>query len=61
MDDVDIGFFVPAADVVNLAWFAGFQNAADGAAVVAYIQPVSYLHAIAINRQRFASQRVDNH
>ena len=60
-DDVDVGFFVPAADVVDLARFAGFQYAPDSAAVVAYIQPVSYLHAIAINRQRFASQRVDNH
>ena len=59
--DFDVGLFVPAADVVDLAELASFQHAADGAAVVLHIQPVAHLHAVAVNRQRFAGQCVDDH
>ena len=59
--DVDIGLFVPAADVVGFTQLAGLQYAADGAAVVLDVEPVTHLHAIAVNRQRLAGQGVDDH
>ena len=51
VDDVDVGFFVPAADVVDLADFARFQYAANGAAMVFDIEPVTDLLSIAIHWQ----------
>ncbi|MNC54497.1 hypothetical protein D3C75_1039830 [compost metagenome] len=34
VDDVEVGHFVPAADVVHLTHLPCFQHTADGAAVV---------------------------
>ena len=48
-DDVEVGLFVPAADVVDLADLAGFQHAADGAAVVLDVEPVTDLLAVAVD------------
>ena len=61
VDDLDVGLFVPAAHVVGLAQAPGFEHAADGAAVVAHVQPVAHLHAVAVHRQVFACQGVDDH
>ena len=61
LDDFDIGFFVPAADVVGFTQLAGFEYAADGAAMIRDVEPVTHLHAVAIDRQRLASQGVDDH
>ena len=58
MDDVEVGFFVPAADVVDLAHPARFEDAADGAAVVFHIEPVADLLAVAVDGQRLAGQRI---
>ena len=57
----DVGLFVPTAHVVGLAQAASFQYAADGTAVVFHVQPVTHLHAIAINGQGLTGQGVDNH
>ena len=59
--DLEVGFFAAAADVVGLSGLAGLQHAADGAAVVAHIQPVAHLLAVAVHRQGFAGQGVDDH
>lgn len=61
VDDLDVGLLVPAADVVGLAEPAGFEHAADGAAVVLHVEPVAHLHAVAIHGQRLAGQGVDDH
>ena len=61
IDDLDVGLFVPATDVVGLAQAAGFQHAAEGAAVVLHIQPVTDLHAVAVDGQVLAGQCVDDH
>ena len=61
MHDVDVRFFVPAADVVDLAQLARFKYPANGAAVVFNVQPVADLLAIAVHRQGLACQRVDDH
>ena len=60
LDDVDIGLLVPAAHVIGFAQLAGLKNAADGAAMVVHIQPVTHLHAVAVDGQRLAGQRIDN-
>ena len=61
MDDVDVGRFVPAADVVGLAKPAAPEHGADRAAVVAHVEPVADLPPIAIHRQRLARQGIDDH
>ena len=58
MDDVEVGLFVPAADVVNLARPARFEDTADGAAVVRDVEPVADLLAVAVDGQRLAGERV---
>ena len=60
-DDFDVGLFVPAANVVNLAQASRAEYAANGAAVILHIQPVAHLHAVAIHRQGLARERVDDH
>src|SRR5690606_34225811 len=61
VDDLDVGLFIPATDVVGLAGLASLQHAADGAAMVFHVQPVADLHAVAIHRQGLAGQGVDDH
>jgi hypothetical protein len=47
-----------AADVVGLAHAPGFKYTPDRGAVVAHIQPVAHVEAVAIDRQRLASERL---
>ena len=61
LDDFDIGFFVPAADVVGFTQLTLFEHAANGAAVVRDVEPVAHLHAVAIDWQRLAGQGIDDH
>lgn len=61
MHDLGARLLVPAVYVLDSAKPACFQNAADGAAVVIEVQPVSHLPALAIDRQRLARQGVDDH
>ena len=61
VDDVDVGLFVPAADVVGFTKAADFEHAADGAAVVFDVEPIADLHAVAVHGQGFACQGVDDH
>jgi hypothetical protein len=58
---VDIGLFVPAADVVGLAQRTRLEHAPDRAAVVGHVQPVAHLLAVAVDRQRLAGQRIVDH
>jgi len=60
LDDVAVGFFVPAADVVGFARLAGLQYAANGAAMVADVEPVAHLQPVAVQRQWLAGQGVDD-
>ncbi|MOA20558.1 hypothetical protein D3C78_1410100 [compost metagenome] len=50
MHDVEVGFFVPAADIVGFAQRASFQHAADRAAMIFHVQPVANLLAVAVDR-----------
>ena len=61
MHDVQIGLFVPAANVVSLAQAAPGQHRPDGAAMVFDIEPIADLLPVAVHRQRFAGLGVDDH
>ena len=50
VNDVEVGFFVPATNVVGLTQFTGFEHATDGATVVLNVEPVTDLLAITIDR-----------
>ena len=56
--DIKVRFFIPTADVVGLAHAASLQHAADGGAVVAHIEPVADLLAVAVDGERFSSQGI---
>src|SRR5690606_21454289 len=51
---VDVLQFVLAADVVGLADPPGLQDAADARAVVADVEPVAHVLAVAVHGQRLA-------
>src|SRR5690606_32697093 len=61
LHDIDIGFLVPAPDIVSLTDLTSLQDAPDRAAMITDKQPVTNLLAITIDRQRFPSQRIDDH
>ena len=48
--DIKVRFFIPTADVVGLPHPASLQHAADGGTVVAHIEPVADLLAVAVIR-----------
>ena len=56
MHDIEVRLLVPAANVVHIAQFAGFQHAADSAAVVLDVKPVTNLLAVSVNRQGLAGE-----
>ena len=60
MDHIDVGFFIPATDVVGLTRTTGFKHATQGAAMIADVQPVAHLKTIAVHRQRFACECIGN-
>ena len=59
--NIQIGLLLPATDVVDFTQAARLEHASDGAAVVLDIQPVANSLAVAIDRQRFAGDRIHNH
>ena len=61
LHDLDVGLFVPAAHVVDLAQAPGFEHTADRTAVVFDVEPIADLHAVAIHGQGLARQGVDDH
>lgn len=54
LDDVDVGFLVPAANVVGFPYAAFGQYGADGAAMVLDVEPIADLHPVPIDGQGFA-------
>ena len=58
--DIQIPLLVPAADVISLADLAGFEDAAERAAVILDKKPVADLPAVAIDGQRLAGQGMVN-
>ncbi|MNT38381.1 hypothetical protein D3C72_1745700 [compost metagenome] len=60
-DYVDVLLLVVPADVVGLADLAFGHNFEQGTGVILDVQPVANLQAVAIDRQRFARQGVENH
>ena len=50
--ELDVGHFVAAADVVDLAGAAAFDQQVERAAMVLDVQPVADVEAVAVERQR---------
>ncbi len=57
-NDMDVGPFVVAADVVSLAGSAALQNLPERFRVITNKEPVTDVHAVAINRKRFAMDEI---
>ena len=60
VDNVEVGLFVPATNVIGFTKLAGFEDAADCAAMVLDVEPVADLLSVTIDRQRLARQGVVN-
>ena len=58
---LDVLALVGAADVVGLAGAAVHQHRVDAAAEVLDVEPVADLAAVAVDRQRVAVERVEDH
>ena len=61
LDHLDVLALVGAADVVGLAGAALHQHGVDAAAEVLDVEPVADLAAVAVDRQRVAVDRVEDH
>ena len=59
--DVEVLPLGAAADVVHLAGAPALEDAPDRRAVVADVQPVAHVAAVAVHRQRLAGERVEDH
>lgn len=53
LDDIDVLPLVEASDVVGLCDSAVVEDGVDGACVIYYIEPVAYVLALTIDRERF--------
>lgn len=60
MDDFDILFFVVTADVVGFAYLAFAQHLVQRTGMVFDVEPITHLIALAIDRQRFAFEGVED-
>lgn len=60
VDEIEIAHLGAAADAVGLARFAPFEDDAQRAGVIVDMQPVADVAAVAVDRQRLATQRVVN-
>lgn len=54
LDDINVLPFIETADVVSFGNLAVVENHINGAGMIFYIQPVTYIFAFTIYRQRFA-------
>ena len=59
--DLDVPFFVPAANIVSFAHPPLRQHGGDSLAVVFHVEPVPHVLPIAVNRQRFSVSRIEDH
>ena len=58
-DDLQVVALVAAADIVGFADPAVAQDQFDAKAVILHMQPIAHIHAVAIDRQAAARQRVE--
>ena len=53
LDDIDVLPFVEATDIVGFSDLAVMENHVDSAGMVFHKEPVAYVFALAVNRERF--------
>ena len=56
LHEVEIGYLVVSADVVGFANLAGGEDGPQSLAMIADVEPVAHVHAIAIDGNGFAAQ-----
>src|SRR5260364_490072 len=61
LHEIGIGFLIASAYVVRFARTTAREHGAQSCAMVADIEPVSIVQAIAVDGQRFSSQRAGQH
>ena len=61
LDDLDVGFFVMAAEVVDLADSSLFQHRQNAAAMILDVQPVADVEPLSVNRELFVVGCVVDH
>jgi hypothetical protein len=60
-DDIDILHLIMTADIIGFAAFTMFDDDIDSFAVVGYKEPIPHIEALAIYREVFMSQAVQDH
>src|SRR5262249_42878006 len=60
VDDVQVGPLAPAADVVRLPRLPAQEHRAERLAVIAHVEPVAHVEAVAVDGERFALERVQD-
>src|SRR5260370_28956256 len=58
LGDINVTALVARANIVDSAWLAVFQDLQNRPAVIVNINPVTYVKAVAIDRNRFVAQRL---
>ncbi len=58
--DIDVAPFITAADVVFLIRPPTADDLKQGVGMILHVEPVTHVLALAINRQRFAMQRIQD-
>ena len=59
--NVDILLLIVSTDIINLTNTTVMDNQINRFAVILHIQPVTHIQTFTIYRQRFVSQRIDDH
>ena len=58
---IKIGLLIAAADIVRFADLPALQHRPQSGAMIADVEPIAHLPAIAVHRQRFAGDRIGDH
>ena len=61
LDNVDVLHFIVTAYIVDFADLAVVDDEVNCLAVILYIQPVTHIFALAVNRQRLVCQGIGDH
>ncbi len=59
--NVDVHHFAVAAEIINHSCFSLEEGRHNRGAVISHMNPVAHIQTVAINRERFVTERFDNH
>ena len=61
LHNIDVFHLIVTTNIVDLADSAFVDNQVNGTAVILNIQPITYIQSLAVNWERFVSQRIYDH